>query len=310
VHELADALDEPSSRTLGTKRFQLPSCSEQIDQALVDAYLPCLLAQSCCFISRCEQQKEDRELTLEPHRSIRPVTDSGQTSRGSKGMKHTPVVAMLHTVPGLVAGMETLAVGAVPGLRVLHFVDESLLQDTIAQGTTPGHVRRRLVNYARYAEESGAQALLVSCSSIGEAATAAADFVSIPVLRIDTPMADLAAVSGDRIGVLATLSATLGPTTRLVQDSAKRQNKTPIVTARIVDGAFDALRAGDRAMHDRLVLASFSELAAECDVVVLAQASMARVIEHLQDQPGGPTVLTSPDSGMTQLSTLFPSEDS
>ncbi len=78
----------------------------------------------------------------------------------------------------------------------------------------------------------------------------------------------------------------------------------------MVDGAFSALRTGDRAMHDRLVLAAFSELAAECDVVVLAQASMARVLESTQDQPGGPTVLASPDSGMTQLSTVFPSKDS
>jgi Asp/Glu/hydantoin racemase len=225
-------------------------------------------------------------------------------------MDNTPVLAMLHTVPGLATDMETLASALVPGLRVLHFVDESLLQDTITKGTTPGHVRRRLVNYARYAEESGARALLVSCSSIGEAATAAQDFVSIPVLRIDTPMAELAVASGDRIGVLATLSATLGPTTRLVQDAAKRQNKMPTVTARKADGAFNALRAGDRAMHDGLVLAAFAELAAECDVVVLAQASMARVIEHTRDRPGGPTVLASPDSGMTQLRTLFPSKDS
>jgi Asp/Glu/hydantoin racemase len=151
--------------------------------------------------------------------------------------------------------------------------------------------------------------LLVSCSSIGEAATAAQDFVSIPVLRIDTPMAELAVASGDRIGVLATVVATLGPTTRLVQDAAKKQNKKPTITARKVDGAFDALRAGDRAMHDSLVLAAFSELAAESDVVVLAQASMARVIEQTQGQPGGPIVLASPDSGMTQLSTIFRSED-
>lgn len=219
-------------------------------------------------------------------------------------------IAMLHTVPGLVTDMEARARVTVPGLRVMHYVDESLLQDTIADGTTPGHVRRRLVNYARYAEESGAQALLVSCSSIGEAATAASGFVSIPVLRIDTPMATLAVLSGERIGVLATLSATLAPTTRLVQDSASRHNKTPTITARIVDGAFNALRAGDRATHDSLVLDAFSELALECDVVVLAQASMARVLEHTREQPGGPTVLTSPDSGMTQLSTLFPSKDS
>jgi Asp/Glu/hydantoin racemase len=231
-------------------------------------------------------------------------------AEAAQDMNHTPMLAMLHTVPGLVTDMEILASDTVPGLRVLHYVDESLLQDTIAKGTTPGHVRRRLVDYARYAEESGARALLVSCSSIGEAATAVQDFVSIPVLRIDTPMAELAVLSGDRIGVLATLFATLGPTTRLVQDSAKRQNKKPTITARKVDGAFYALRAGDRAMHDRLLLAAFSDLAAECDVVVLAQASMARVIEHTLDQPGGPTVLASPDSGMTQLSALFASKDS
>ena len=223
---------------------------------------------------------------------------------------HAPVLAMLHTVPGLVTDMENRASDTVPGLRVLHYVDESLLRDTIANGAAPEHVRRRLVDYARYAEESGAEALLVSCSSIGEAATAAQDFVSIPVLRIDTPMADLAVASGQRIGVLATVSATLGPTTRLVQAAATRQNKTPDVTARKVDGAFDALRAGDREKHDTLVLAAFLELAAESDVVVLAQASMARVVKHTQEQPGGPIVLASPDSGMTQLSAIFPSKDS
>ncbi|MEA5454715.1 aspartate/glutamate racemase family protein [Sinomonas sp. JGH33] len=217
---------------------------------------------------------------------------------------------MLHTVPGLVNDMEALAQKAIPDLRVLHYVDESLLQDTIAKGTTPAHVRRRLVNYASYAEESGAQALLVSCSSIGEAATAAQDFAAIPIMRIDAPMAELAVASGTRIGVLATLSATLGPTTRLVQEAAMRQSKKPSITATEVGGAFSALRAGDRAMHDGLVLAAFSELAAQCDVVVLAQASMARVIEHSRDQPGGPAVLASPDSGMTQLRSHFSSQDS
>lgn len=219
----------------------------------------------------------------------------------------SPVLAMLHTVPGLVGDMENLATDAVPGLRILHYLDESLLQETIAKGTTPGHVRRRVVDYARYAEESGAQALLVTCSSIGEAATAARNFVSIPVLRIDRPMAELAAASGNRIGVLATLSATLGPTTRIVQEAAKRQKRNPAIIAKEVDGAFLALRTGDRGTHDKLVLTAFSELAVECDVVVLAQASMARVIEHSRTQPGGPAVLTSPDTGMTQLGSIFPS---
>lgn len=50
--------------------------------------------------------------------------------------------------------------------------------------------------------------------------------------------------------------------------------------------------------------------AAPKTVLVAAELLTARVIEHSKDQPGGPTVLTSPDSGMTQLRTLFPSKDS
>ena len=233
----------------------------------------------------------------DPTRAADPHTDDA------------PLLAMLHTVPGLVSDLESLASDTIPGLRVLHYVDESLLRDTIAQGTTPGHVRRRLVDYAGYAEESGARALLVSCSSIGEAAAAAQEFVSIPILRIDAPMAELAVLSGARIGVLATLSATLGPTTRLVQNAAARHDRTPSILARKVDGAFRALRAGDRARHDESILVAFTELAAECDVIVLAQASMARIVEHRRDQRGGPIVLASPDTGMTQLSPLFASEE-
>jgi hypothetical protein len=67
------------------------------------------------------------------------------------------------------------------------------------------------------------------------------------------------------------------------------------------------LRRGDRAVHDTLVLAAFSELAKTCDVVVLAQASMARVMGNTRNLPGGPTVLTSLDHGMTQLDAVFPS---
>jgi hypothetical protein len=52
----------------------------------------------------------------------------------AKDMHHAPMLAMLHTVPSLVTDMETLASDTVPGLHVLHYVDESLLQDTIAKG--------------------------------------------------------------------------------------------------------------------------------------------------------------------------------
>lgn len=223
-------------------------------------------------------------------------------------MNH-PTVVMLHTVPALASALGDLAGESVPKARVVHMVDETLLRDTIEAGSPPPHVRRRLVDYARFAEESDGAVLLVTCSSIGEAAEAARPYVGIPVLRIDEPMADIAAERGGRIGVLATLRSTLDPTTRLIERAvARREAADARVTARLVDGAFTALRAGDAERHDAMVRDAFAELASECDVIVLAQASMART--GVGTAPGDPLVLTSPTSGVAQLATRLDSAPS
>ena len=69
------------------------------------------------------------------------------------------------------------------------------------------------------------------------------------------------------------------------------------------DGAFDALSAGDRERHDELVRAGLRELIADVDVVVLAQASMARVVETLPDESPVP-ILSSPRLGMQRVAEL------
>ena len=50
------------------------------------------------------------------------------------------------------------------------------------------------------------------------------------------------------------------------------------MTTRLAEGAFQALRSGDGARHDALVTAALRDLAARVDVIVLAQASMARAV--------------------------------
>ncbi|WP_223167457.1 aspartate/glutamate racemase family protein [Nonomuraea sp. SYSU D8015] len=207
-------------------------------------------------------------------------------------------IAMLHTVPALAAPLAELAAEVRPDARVIHFVDESLLQDTIAADGPPPHVLRRLVSYAMFAKESGAGTLLVTCSSIGEAAEQARPLAELPILRIDEPMAEEAVAAGARIGVLATLHTTLGPTTRAVRRAADRRRVAREIVPHLCEGAFEALRGGDAARHDALVLAGFGELAGKVDVVVLAQASMARI---LTEAAGHVPVLSSPRSGIAQL---------
>lgn len=211
-------------------------------------------------------------------------------------------ITLLHTVAsnaaaiGPMVGEHVAPLLRIPAgeLEVRHMVDENLLQDTIDHGLLP-RTFRRVAQLVGFAEESDAEAVLVTCSSVGAAVTAAGAMVGIPVLRIDEPMAHqavtIAAAGGGRIGIAATLGSTLEPTADLIDSIASTAGVTVRVEAKVAAGAFAALRAGDTARHD--VLAEHS------DVVVLAQASMARVLDGSAESPV--PVLTSTISGVRQL---------
>lgn len=209
-------------------------------------------------------------------------------------------VCLLHTTASLPEVFTGLVRQEAPGTDPYHVLDESLLADTVAHGLLPRTVRR-VAAYAALAEEAGARAVLVTCSSIGPAAEQARALVSIPVLRVDAPMAEQAVRTGRRVGVLATLDSTLRPTAGLIRSSAAALEREVVVTASVCAGAYQARIRGDQAGHDRLIAEEAQRLAGQVDVLVLAQASMAAVVEGLP--PGRVTVpvLASPRSGAAQL---------
>jgi hypothetical protein len=238
-------------------------------------------------------------------------------------MNAAPRAGLLHTVPGLAADFQARLVAARPGIDVMHIVDPSLLADAIRGGVTEA-VTGRVARHIDYLVDAGADAVLVTCSSIGEAVDAAASSVRVPVLRVDRPMATDAVARARAAGrvagrpgtitVLATLAATLGPTGRLIEAAAggtpAGDSTAGVATARpgaatrvtavahVIARAADARGAGDQATHDRLVREAVAEASAHSDVIVLAQASMAAAIEA--DHLAVP-VLTSPPGGVTAL---------
>ena len=94
-------------------------------------------------------------------------------------------------------------------------------------------------------------------------------------------MVDQAMAASEQIGVIATLKTTLEPTADLIQRRAAEAGKQIRLTSRLAEGAFEALMSGDAEKHDTLVAAALRELSQQVDVIVLAQASMARVVENL-----------------------------
>jgi Asp/Glu/hydantoin racemase len=193
------------------------------------------------------------------------------------------------------------------GARVAAFniVDDSLIKDVMHAGELTPAVARRVVDQVGLAERAGAEVILVTCSSVGDAVELAARLSRVPVIRVDQAMAERAAASGGRVAVLATLPTTLRPTEDLFRRQADLAGRAVTVTARVCEGAFSALMAGDAATHDDLVLAALQELLRESDVVLLAQASMARVAARLGADSMGVPVLASPPLAVADLAAML-----
>lgn len=204
-------------------------------------------------------------------------------------------LALIHTVPALHPTFEGLLATIMPGWRPVALADESLLREAIRDGAVSATVARRLLALIWQAVDGGAEAVVVTCSSMGGAVEAARPFCPVPLFRIDEGMARQAVALGRRIGVLATLPTTLAPTAALIRAVGPEAEVTPV----LCDGAFALLQAGETAAHDAQVAAALTDLAGRVDVVVLAQASMARVLTTLPPMPC--PVLTSPEPGVQYL---------
>lgn len=214
-------------------------------------------------------------------------------------------LGLIHTSATLVPVFAELCSKYLPGIKVFNIVDDSLIKNTIACGELTASTSKRVVNYAASAEEAGADYILFTCSSIGPAVETAATLTGVPVLRVDQPMADLAVQTGKRIGVIATLSTTLEPTSDLVRRRAIAAGKEIELKAVLCEGAFDALMSGDAATHDKKVGYALKQLMNEVDVIVLAQASMARVVDALSEAEKKVPVLASPPIAMEYLKKLL-----
>jgi Asp/Glu/hydantoin racemase len=218
-------------------------------------------------------------------------------------MTARPRVCLLHTVAALPAVFDPLLADEAPDVHAYHMVDESLLADTVAHGPLP-RTTARLASHLAQAEAAGAEAVQVTCSSLAPAPEAARPLLGTPVLRVDEPMARQAVRTGPRIAVLATLTSTLEPTAELIRRQAAHEGARIELTTSTCDGAFEARTAGDAAAHDRLIAEEARRLAAQHDVLVLAQASMAAAVDTLPPGAVRVPVLTSPRSGTAQLATL------
>lgn len=214
-------------------------------------------------------------------------------------------LGLIHTSATLVPIFASLCKEKLPGVEVFNLADDSLIKDVIKRGELTPRTAARLVQHVLSAQEAGADFILVTCSSIGRAVEMAARLVQVPVLRVDQPMADRAVQTGRRIGVIATLPTTLEPTADLIQRRATKAGREIKLRSRLCEGAFEALMSGDAAKHDAMVASALMELSKQVDVIVLAQASMGRVVDGLAADEKRVPILASPVIAVDYLTTVL-----
>ena len=212
--------------------------------------------------------------------------------------------AIIHTTPATLEPLRKIALRLLPGVTIRNYLDDSLLPEINRDGFLSPSVKCRFFSLVQSAALGRPDAMLCACSSVGELVEELRGTFLLPFLRIDEPMAEKAAAFSGRVTVCATLPSTLKPTLQLIERKIREQNSKAQLESCLIEGAGALLNRGDIAGYDALLKGSLQALASKSDLIVLAQASMARAAETLPEADRA-KFLASPESGMKALAALF-----
>ncbi|WP_375307726.1 aspartate/glutamate racemase family protein [Bradyrhizobium sp. A11] len=212
-------------------------------------------------------------------------------------MTTPPRITLIHALKHSIVPIEAAFAKAWPAARLMNLLDDSLSADLARDGRLNDAMTERFLALGDYAAATGADGILFTCSAFGPCIEAVARAQApMPVLKPNEAMIERAVTMGRRIGLLSTFPPTLASMPPEFPASVQ-------VVPKLADGALAALDRGDRATHDRLIVEASQDLR-DCDVIALAQFSIAATAPLVADATGRP-VVTTPDSAVDKLMTLL-----
>ena len=179
-------------------------------------------------------------------------------------------IACLHTMASNEILFETAATAQ--GVEIRHVLRDDLLSRAEAAGGLDAEIRRETAQQLeRLAAD--ADAVLLTCSTLGPSVEDVATPGNVPVLRVDGALAEAAVAAAGPLVVLCTVDTTVGPTTALFNTAAAGR---PVdMQVAVVPDAWAALKAGDREGYlDAIATAADDHARAGAATIAFAQASM------------------------------------
>lgn len=185
-----------------------------------------------------------------------------------------------------------------PEARLRNLLDDSLSADVAREGGLTPQMTQRFLDLTRYTVKNGTDAILFTCTAFGPCIDACIEeFPSLPILKPNEAMVEQLTVLNKSVGLLASF----GPT--LMSMPAEFPASVKLKTC-LVEGALAAMDAGDVAEHDRLASKAAQENLRDCDVIALAQFSLARAAPAVAAATGK-KVYTTPDCAVTKLRSIM-----
>ena len=191
-----------------------------------------------------------------------------------------------------------------PQARRMNLLDDSLSLDRAEAGELTPAMTQRFVTLAQYAKGAGCSAILFTCSAFGPAIEAAGAAVGIPTLKpneamFEAALAQLREGLPGHVGLVATFEPSIPSMSAELQALARERGRSIQLRTEFVAGAMQDLADGRAAQHHEKVAAAARRLH-DCDVVMLAQFSMAAAQPAAQAGLLCP-VLSSPDCAVMAL---------
>ena len=211
-------------------------------------------------------------------------------------------LAMIYMGAGIVNTMTSMVKELDKDIEVINLVNDGILP-TVGrrEDKEMSEVEfQQLMHLLSIAELSGADAVLVTCSSISEFVNHVKPFARIPVFKVDEPMFKEALKRGSKIGVAATVATTLKPSLRQVQALADAKGQKIELESCLVSEAYEAFLRGETDLHNQLLQSAIEKLCDANDVVCLAQASMLSVVKTM-DEKYQTKILSSPALGVKNV---------
>lgn len=179
----------------------------------------------------------------------------------------------------------------------------NLISETLEAGYPTRDVVRGLLTAFVDSVTEGADVILSVCSTMGDIAKAAQPIfekMNVPIVRIDERMMEYAVMKYKRIALVAACRTIMEPNKNLMEKSLQEMGSGTSVTYIIID----EMQGKPGAEASAIAIDELKKYAGEFDAVVMTQASMAPLTDHMSESLGIP-VLSSSDFGAMEVAEIL-----